>query len=353
MEKTELQVLKTELLKTATADAVVLAAILDKENGNERVLVGTDLGLRLYLEGKEDGSVLFDQQRPLGSLILDHDDQDRGWWCAEIFSLLRDALAFKKDRPTLECAVLGKLQNKLTSDNAISVFVAGRALAYYYPEKNDMRNKHRTELFEQQMLILTRSFREVLLSKENLDWEIIMERLGELFHYTMLRSETDLRIWYPWNKCNEECVVAEESLLPLLLYYLRRLQEWGMCFRICEVCGKIFVAESGHYCLCSAECEKVQNRLNKRAFDQRNRNNRPERLYQQTRDRIRRLLNSFEKLEDMSMEQTDRVEQEYKLFRDEAKYKKANVRTDEDSCAFISWLYEQESFFEMKYGGKE
>ena len=344
---------KMELPMIVGRENVVLALALDKESKRERVLVGTELNIRLRLEGNETAEVLFDQERPLGTLFGDHDAQDRDWWYVDVFSALRNALVEPKARKGHESTVMGKLQEKLGCDNAISVLVAGRALAYYCPVSSGARNERNAQRMVEKMQILTRSFKTQLLNKDNLNLKKGMEQIGALCHETMWRFETDLRICLRWKKCSQECVMAEDSLVPLLLYYLRRLDDWGMCFRVCEVCGKIFVAENGHFCLCSTDCEKVQNRLNKRAFDKRNKDNRPEQFYQQTRDRIRRMLNEFEGNENTTEEQKELAEKEYQAFRDEAKRRKGSIRSEEDGRAFIGWLYTQEKAFKAKYGGEK
>lgn len=352
MKKTELPILKTELPEIFAGDAVVLALLLDKENQKERILVGTELNIRLYLEGKQDVAVLFDKERPLGTLILDHDAQERGWWGAEVLSPLRNALTYPKERNVHECTAWHHLKDMLSSDNAVSVFVAGRAMSYYCPEKNNRTNEKKADMLEKKMLLLTRSFRKPILNDECLEWEKIMENVRELLRFTVFRHETDLRVCYPWHDCNQEFVLVEDSLLSLFLYYLRRLQDWGLCFRICEVCGKYFVAESGHYCLCSTACEKEQNRRNKQAYDERNKDNREEQTYQSKRDRIRKLLNKFSKKENVTAEMMEFAEAQYDTFRGEAKSRKRRLKTKKEKDAFVDWLYDQEREFEEMYGGK-
>lgn len=353
MKETELPMLKTELPATFAGDAVVLALLLDKENQKEHILVGTELNIRLYLEGKKDVAVMFDKERPLGTLLLDHDVQERGWWGAEVLSPLRNALIYPKERNVNECTAWRNLKDMISSDNAVSVFVAGHALACYCPERNARKNEKNADVLEKKMLVLTRSFREPILNDDCVEWEKIMANIGELFRFTMFRHETDLRVCYPWNDCNQEFVLVEDSLLPLFLYYLRRLQDWGLRFRVCEVCGKYFVAESGHNCLCSTVCEKEQNRLNKKSYDERNKDNREEQTYQRIRDRLRKLLNKFSEKENVTDEMVKFAKDQYESFRDEAKSRKKRLKTKKEKDAFVDWLYDQERKFEEMYGEKQ
>ncbi|MCD8149163.1 MAG: hypothetical protein LUE92_06300 [Clostridiales bacterium] len=41
------------------------------------------------------------------------------------------------------------------------------------------------------------------------------------------------------------------SFIPLITYYQNRLNDWGLCFRQCRMCGKYFLARSQRYDLCS------------------------------------------------------------------------------------------------------
>lgn len=342
---------KTELPIYQPGDEVVLALVLDKENKMERVLVGTESDVHLRLEGNEVANVWYDRVRPMGTLLLEHDIQDRAWWCEKVFAPYRNALQYPREQKQNEQRGWENLEDKLASDNAVSVLCAHRTLSLYYPGKYGKRNAVWTEMFGRRMLTLARHFGTKLLDDEYLYLDKILEHVSETFEKRLYRDETDLKIWYPWRECQQECVVAEESLLPLILYYLHRMDDWGLCFRICEVCGKIFVASSGHYCLCSDACEREQNRRNKRAYDMRNKGNKVEKIYQQIRDRIRKMLNQLAERKDVSPDFLVAAEAQYKVFRDEAKLRKGKNGIKVEKEDYIDWLYEQEKYFEELVGG--
>ena len=65
------------------------------------------------------------------------------------------------------------------------------------------------------------------------------------------QEDTRLDLWYPDGKRKTECVAAYASLYPLMIYYLNRLNDWGLYFRKCKICGKVFLAKSQRYELCS------------------------------------------------------------------------------------------------------
>lgn len=70
------------------------------------------------------------------------------------------------------------------------------------------------------------------------------------------QEDTRLDLWCPDSKRKMECVAAYSSLYPLIIYYLNRLNDWGLYFRKCKICGKVFLAKSQRYELCSDKCRK-------------------------------------------------------------------------------------------------
>lgn len=143
--KTELPFVKTELpltntdfphakteLPTINADSpVVFGLVLNGRRGKERVMIGTEECIQRRLAGDKNVDVLYDQECPLGTLILDHENQDRGWWCSQVFFPMRCALQSAASREENEAIAWGGLQKKLDSGNAVSCYVAFRALQYY------------------------------------------------------------------------------------------------------------------------------------------------------------------------------------------------------------------------------
>ena len=338
---------KTELPMYLPGNEVVLALALNKEDKTERVLVGAESDIRLHLEGIEVPGVWYDQVRPMGTLIVEYDSQDREWWCAEVLVPYRNALMYPRERKENEQRGQKSLEDKLVSDNAISVLCAHRTLSIYCPGVSTKRKAEWAVMFDRRMLTLVRHFRRNLLDKKDLCLEKILEHVCGTCEGKSYRDETDLRIWYPWRECDQEYAVMEDALLPLMLYYLRRLDDWGLCIRVCEVCGKIFVADSNHYCLCGDDaCKKEQNRRNKREFYVRNKDDKVERLYQQKRDRIRRIVNQITKRKGVLPAFVADVEAQYEAFRNEGKCRKGAVHSKEEKEKFVDWLYEREHFFE-------
>ena len=119
---------------------------------------------------------------------------------------------------------------------------------------------------------------------------------GSLYFKGAPSEDTRLDLWFPDNRRTEECVSAYASLYPLITYYLNRLNDWGLCFRRCKVCGKYFLAKSQRYELCSDKCRKAQALQNKREFDERSRENNYDLLYKNECQNWRNKINPGKKI---------------------------------------------------------
>lgn len=353
--KTGLPFTNTDLLQvkmelpTINADSpVVFGLVLNGRRGKERVLIGTEECIQRRLAGDKNADVLYDQERPLGTLIFDHENQDRGWWCSQIFVPMRCALQSEALREENEKIAWKGLKEKLNSGNAVSCYVAFRALQYYAAGVDFGQTEYAVAVFERKMLVLTKTFRETLLGNGEVEVKEVTAKAEEIMRYTMSRDETALRILEPFCKNGQECLVAEDSLFLLIVSYLQKLQAWKMHFRICSVCGNLFVASSKHFSLCryGNQCSRKQNRLNKRAYDIRTKDIKSEKAYQQVRDRMKKRLNKFIYQEGVSVEQIDRAESQYEVFRKRAVDRKNMVKTKNETVQFLDWLFEQERVFE-------
>ena len=345
---TDLLHVKTELPAIKMDSPIVFGLVLNGRRGKERVLIGTEECIKRRLAGDKNVDVLYDQERPLGMLILEHENQDRGWWCSQIFVPMRCALQSEALREENEKIAWKGLKEKLDSGNAVSSYVAFRALQYYAAGVDFGQDECAVAVFERKMLVLTKSFRETLLGNGEVEVKEVTAKAEEIMRYTMSRDETGLRILEPFCKNGQECLVAEDSLFPLIGSYLQKLQGWKMHFRICSVCGNLFVAPSKHYSLCRTgnQCSVKQNRLNKRAYDIRTKDIKSEKAYQQVRDRMKKRLNKFIEQENVSIEQIDRAESQYEIFRKQAVNRKNRVKTKDETVRFLNWLFEEERAFE-------
>ena len=132
------------------------------------------------------------------------------------------------------------------------------------------------------------------------------------------------------------------SLYPLITYYLNRLNDWGLCFRRCKVCGKYFLAKSQRYELCSDNCRKAQALQNKREFDERARENNYDLLYKNECQNWRNKINKAKRTAGFPADQLEEMLTAFEAFKKEAlKRKKAVKEKTASPKEFTDWLYQQ------------
>lgn len=333
---------ETQLPAVQMVDAIAMVLILDKDREKERIVIGSKWNVWAHLEGKENVPIMYDKERPLGQLFFDHDIQNREEWHAQLLAPLVNALRSSRGRADKEAEAADFLKEKMGTDNAVSSLVANKALSLYWQGKSCWRKNGYINRIETQILGLTRSFQWDIVDPEGENTvETVRERVRQITEHRMYRYETDVQLWYPWRKFGQECIVAENTLLPMIMFYLNRLDDWGFCFKKCDVCGAWFVAPNGHRSLCGDECRAIQKRRNEQAYDERARENRYDKDYQRGTQRIRRMLNKVKK-RGAPEERCEELEAMYEAIREEGKKMKKEIKTEEAYRAFRDWLFAQE-----------
>ena len=156
------------------------------------------------------------------------------------------------------------------------------------------------------------------------------------------QEDTRLDLWYPDSKRNMECVSAYSSLYPLIIYYLNRLNDWGLYFRKCKICGKVFLAKSQRYELCSDKCRKKQSLQNKREFDERARENNYDLLYKNECQNWRNKINKVKKTPGFPADRLEEMLAAFESFKKEALLRKQAVKKKTASPKeFSDWLLQQ------------
>jgi len=209
---------------------------------------------------------------------------------------------------------------------------------------------HGSDLFLNRMTKLYKPF--FAFNGRQRIWEV---SANKALSSALYAAESQVELWYPTvtsdtrrKKTAEriECVVGSATLLPIIFYYLKRIEEWGLLFQQCKVCGSYFLTTSKHYELCSDECRKVTAIQAKQQFKERNKDDKAEQFYEGTYqywyNRLRKLKrnNSDGKLEKEIAVLTAVT----KKFRTEAVKKKADVKSGKMKLTeFRAWLLEQQN----------
>lgn len=329
---------------------VVMALVLDRQTQRETIIVGSKRDVHRFMEGQTTHEELFVRERNLGQLIFDWKGEDAQIWNECLIYELKNALKNRLYREKGERKAMIFLQEKLASNNAVSVFWARNCLNAYENCKKKAPSQRYADLFETKMMAHTRLSKNTILPfGQDYDVEDVIERVQTIMCASGYRQNVAVQIFYPWRRCKEEFVLIEDSILAGILFYLNRLLEWNVCFRTCAVCGKNFLATSSHHSLCSDACRKEQNRLNKQAFDMRAQQSICERDYSGSTRRMRDLIKRKSKT--ASPEVCALAQSFYDRFRGEAKKRKKNIKKKHEEIAFRDWLFEQERQLEDILGG--
>ena len=155
-------------------------------------------------------------------------------------------------------------------------------------------------------------------------------------------TEEQIKIWYP-SDVPVECAVMENSVIPLKLYYRRKLNEWGIKFCVCLVCGEVFLAKTRKQITCSPQCADIRVKKNKANYDSWARQNDFELLYKRSYQRWYNRIKKARELPDFPPDRLEKLEAAFDQFKQESHHQKILARATEDPIkSFKTWSNEQE-----------
>ena len=241
-------------------DKIILVLTLDKQKMKERILIGTELDVRFRLQGHTDTDLFCDVTRPLGTFLSGFEHDESGEWNQFALTPIRQALSTrKKMHPSLEKTACDFLAKKYLTGDPVRMYAAFRIWNGYLQARLPAdRDTARDKLMEK-MSLLTLAFQ----TEQPLRFDPDTGK-PKPFHISSARfrsvpeEETRLTLWYPDNRITEECVSMHDSFYPLITYYSNRVNDFGLYFRKCKVCGKVFLAKNLRYEFCSEKCRKAQ-----------------------------------------------------------------------------------------------
>jgi hypothetical protein len=315
---------------------IVFALTLDRKKLTERIVVARSDEARLRLE-KGAGDVFYDKTRPLGSLLITFESDKEGEWNKNA-ALLRESYgkAFPRETARWKIAAPASdyLRGKYESGEPSAMFAAVKTWDEYL---NCFNLNHGVNLLIERLSTLYKPFAVYG------DYKPWREEAAAALNSAIRDGESSVELWYPVAKRPFECVVISASFLPIIAYYLRKIEEWGDVFQNCKVCGKDFLARSRHYELCSDKCRKKQAIESKREFDERAKGDRLEQLdeaaYYYWYNRLRKLR----KGEAANLERAAAFKATFDEFRKEAVRRKAAVKRGESRLTvFADWLIRQQ-----------
>ena len=319
-------------------DSIVFVLILDMKRKKERILIGSENCIGLRLRGSEDDNIFYDRTAPLGSLLMNfHQDTDRAW--NEFgFMPFWDALhSTRRKQPEQEKKGFDFLRSRFENGYPLDIYAALRISEGYLKARLLRERNRAADIFNLQMAEI----------KDGLmDWTDDRIKTPKKFYEDSSLSKKAIKIdlWYPTGTSEPECIIAHDSILPIINFYHSRLLSAGLNIRKCKVCGKHFLAESLKYELCSEKCRKEQGKIKKREFDARAVENNYDRTYKNECQHWRNIIHKAEKSAETSPEQLSKMKSAFEDFKAAALKRKTSVKNGQSSQKeFEDWILVQYS----------
>lgn len=320
---------------------ILFVLSLDKAKMKERILIGEEQQIRFKLSGDESADVMYDEIRPAGTFITDFvHDEDRKWNQYGLMQLYQALESNRWKQPDLEHTASNFLSEEFSSGDPVKMYVTFRIWNEYLIAREYRERESAKERFLNRMSGLVVAFHtQKPLEFDTMTGKAVLFDISKRHWKTIPEDHLRLDLWYPDQTQKAECVAAFHSFYPLLIYYMNRISDWGLHFCKCKVCGKIFLAKSLKYELCSDKCRKKQALQNKREFDERARENNYDREYKNECQHWLNQIHKYEKSADFSADHLQKLKDEFSAFKKEALQKKKLVKQKQASSSeFSSWL---------------
>ena len=316
----------------------IIAIHFDNERNSEHIIIGDKCNVSLCMAyGSSD--IIFDDHLPIGSFITEYFKKDYDL-IKSTSSVLCSNLA-KKDTPQYKMCH-DFLMNFYLSDNLCFRFLGVRLWQEYNKACGryfSVRRKERIEVpctLEQTIDELTLPFR---CSVEDDLANIQKIHAKDVTSFTsreyFLRS-----CGLMWSTATgaPEYGFADESLIPLVLYILKRMHDAHKYYQKCRRCGKIFAANTASKpTFCSDTCKKAQARENKLRHTIKTRDDDVVKEYKNTYDYWYRKIKKLENSPTVNTDVLAQANEKHKSFRKEHKKRKKI----DSSAELKTWIISQ------------
>lgn len=323
----------------------VIALNIDFRKRKEHILIGDFEELNRYLYYGEKSNIIFDEMRPIGSFLLDILPKTNLF--ADIRVNLCDNLC-KNGSPNV-----WQIESLYTEKNPLMKFIALKLWQEYMRGMERMSKKESNEDFIDRIEEITLPFRYHLMNEVS-EWQ----RTNTLNPLCVMPYEY---FKYPLQTLlitdvvkTREYAVSDNTILPLILYYLKTVYEKKKYFRYCKVCKKLFLAsDAKKTVMCSDKCRKRQKQINKKKYDDATREVDYERTF---RNEKMYWYNRIAKAKKLTYDEKilEKLQKAYDEFKRVSKIKKKQVKDGLLSfTAFDTWYLDQRDIIDelmLKYG---
>ena len=321
-----------------------IALNIDLRKKKEHILIGDFEELNRYLHGGKKDNIIFEEIRPIGSFLLDI--FPRTGLFADIRVDLCDNL-FKNGSPNIL-----QIESLYTEKNPLMKFTALKLWQEYMRGMERMERKEDNEDFIDGIEEITLPFRYHLMN-EILEWQRTnpLNPLCDI-PYEYFKYPLQMLLVADTAK-TKEYAVSDNTILPLILYYLRTIYEKKKYFSYCKVCGKLFLApDVNKTVICSDKCRKKQQQINKKKYDDATREVDYERTFRNEKMYWYNRITKAKKLTD-DEKILNNLQKAYDEFKRVSKIKKKQVKDGLLSfTAFDTWYLDQRDIIDelmLKY----
>jgi len=320
----------------------VLAISINIEKQKEHVLIGELDEIKLFLNGFSSAQIISEVKRPIGTFIAD--------CCNPIPNIISNIRsAFSREVNTQNKDFFEQAKNQLfelyQSNNLCFQFYA----LHIWQEYNKRQTKTKKLFMKSNGINSMPNFMDyiedlTLPSRISMESEIIQAQkfydVTPLDAFDSILFQGMATYFYTLSNGFSEYVVADFTVMPVLIFYLNTIYNNHQYLQRCKVCNRLFLAHTANIAtLCSDECRRVQSRLNKRKYDNVKKDISYEKNY---KNNYMYWYNKLEKLKKMRTVNYQPFEEAFQSFCKEARVKKKNVKDGSLSVSsYDDWILSQ------------
>ena len=327
-------------------DNCILALYLDFEKGKEHIVMGELPEVQRYLRGYKEAVILAEQKRDIGMFATEC-FKPMSHEMADVQIGLAEGLDNKKT-PLLGAsqALLEKLYQ---SDNICHRFLAARLWSEHHKTKTvyakrlkSTEDKAYIVGFIDRIEDLTLPFRYAI-ENDIMEWQCDHPKYP-MHYFDNEYYKHPCGLLWAGNLANDEYGFASISLMPLLMYDLKRIYGNHQYFQRCKLCNRLFLAKTANIpTYCGEDCKREAVRLNKQRFDEKAKTVDYER---QHKNSYMYWYNKVKKLqkEAPGSDKLAKVEAAFETFKAENMEHKTAVKDGAmPEKEYTDWLYQQQA----------
>jgi hypothetical protein len=328
------------------ADNCILALHLDFEKGKEYIVMGELREVQRYLRGYKQATISGEAKREIGTFAAEC-FKPMASEMADVRIGLADEIDNKKT--PLFGAAQEFLESLYQSDNSCHRFLAVQLWSEHHKMKSTYSKRFKSaedkayiDGFIDRIEDLTLPFR-YSIENEIMEWQSNHPKYP-MHYFDEEYYKHPCGLLWAGNFANDEYGFASVSLMPLLMYELKRIYDNHLYFQRCKLCGRLFLAKTANIpTYCGEGCKREAVRLNKQRFDEKAKTLDYER---QHKNAYMYWYNKVKKLRDEApgSEKLAKVEAAFESFKIENAERKTAVKDGKASAKeYTDWLYQQQA----------